>query len=307
MARYAAGRVAQFVPILLAATLLVHALVFLLPGDPVQSLAGQRPLTDEVRAALHARYGLDSPFLIRYLRWLGGALTGDLGETFGGRSVSSILASRFPVTMRLAIVAVAVEVMIGGVAGVVTALRRNRYLDNVVLVATTVLIAVPVFVLAYLGQLVLGVRLGWLPISGTAAGWRSYVLPGVVIGAVSLAYVVRLLRAGLTDALAQPYILTARAKGLPERRVVTRHALRNAAIPVVTFIGADLGALMAGAVVTEGIFNIPGIGGELFRALQAREAAVIVGIVTVLVAVFLVVNLLVDLATAWLDPRTTHE
>ncbi len=307
MARYAAGRVAQFVPILLAATLLVHALVFLLPGDPVQSLAGQRPLTDEVRAALHARYGLDSPFLIRYLRWLGGALTGDLGETFGGRSVSSILASRFPVTMRLAIVAVAVEVMIGGVAGVVTALRRNRYLDNVVLVATTVLIAVPVFVLAYLGQLILGVRLGWLPISGTAAGWRSYVLPGVVIGAVSLAYVVRLLRAGLTDALAQPYILTARAKGLPERRVVTRHALRNAAIPVVTFIGADLGALMAGAVVTEGIFNIPGIGGELFRALQAREAAVIVGIVTVLVAMFLVVNLLVDLATAWLDPRTTHE
>lgn len=306
MGSYVARRLLQAIPVLLGATLLLYVLVYLIPGDPIQAMAGLRPVPEETLAAARAEYRLDQPVHVQYLHYVGGLLQGDLGRSFDGRTVSSIIADRVPVTFRLMLVAVAFEVMLGTAAGLLAALRRGSFVDTLVLVATTAVISIPVFVLGFVAQLTLGAGLGLFPISGVRQGWYSYLLPGFVLGAVSLAYVARLLRSALLDNLDADYVRTATAKGLSRRRVVGRHALRNSLIPVVTYVGVDVGALMAGAVVTEGIFNLPGIGGEVFRAIQAQDGPVVVGIVTLFILVFVLVNLAVDLAYGVLDPRIRH-
>lgn len=176
-------------------------------------------------------------------------------------------------------------------------------MDNLVLVSTTFIVAIPVFVLGFVAQIMLGVELGWFPIAGIQQGWFSYVLPSMVLGSLSLVYIARLTRTSLVENLRSDYIRTAEAKGLPRRRVVGRHAMRNSLIPVVTFLGVDLGALMGGAIITEGIFNIPGVGREVFLAIRGQEGAVVVGIVTAGILIFIVMNLIVDILYAVLDPR----
>jgi oligopeptide transport system permease protein len=203
-------------------------------------------------------------------------------------------------------VAFAFEAVLGLIAGVMAALRRRSVLDSLVLVSTTVVVAVPVFVLGYMAQKLLAVELGWFPVVGIREGWRSYFLPAIVLGSLSLCYVARLARASLIEAMRADYVRTARAKGMPERRVVGVHALRNSLIPVVTFLGVDLGSLLSGAIVTEGIFNLPGIGQATFSAIQTQEYATVVGIVTALVLIFILANLLVDVLYAVLDPRIRY-
>ena len=307
MGAYIARRLLQMIPVFFGATLLVYTMVFLIPGDPIQAMAGERRLPEATIEALRAQYNLDDPLLIQYFKYIGGVLTGDLGQSFTGRPVWDIIAQRFPVTLRLAVVAFAFELVIGGIAGLLAALRRGSFMDNLVLVSTTAVISIPVFVLGYVGQLVIGVQLGWLPIAGIRDGWINYLMPGFVLGAISLAYVARLLRTSLVENLRADYVRTATSKGLTRQRVVGRHALRNSLIPVVTFLGFDLGSLMAGAIITEGIFNIPGIGGELFRAIQQQEGSVVVGIITLLIIVFIVANLIVDLLYGVLDPRIRYD
>jgi peptide/nickel transport system permease protein/oligopeptide transport system permease protein len=167
--------------------------------------------------------------------------------------------------------------------------------------------AVPVFVLGFVAQIMLGVQFHIFPIAGITEGWKSYVLPSIVLGSLSLVYIARLTRTSLVENLRSDYIRTAEAKGLPRSRVVGRHALRNSMIPVVTFLGVDLGTLMAGAIITEGIFNIPGIGREVFNAIRTQEGAVVVGIVTAGIMIFIIMNLIVDLLYAVLDPRIRYE
>jgi peptide/nickel transport system permease protein/oligopeptide transport system permease protein len=285
---------------------LIFALVYAVPGDPIDALAGDRPVPEAVRAELRSRYHLDDPLLVRYGKYVKGLAQGDFGTNFRGRPVSEIMKQRFPVTIRLALLAFAFEAAVGLAAGVVAALRRRSLLDSLVLVSTTVVVAIPVFVLGYLTQKLLGVELGWFPVVGIREGWRSYFLPAVVLGSLSLCYVARLARASLIEAMRADYVRTARAKGLPEWRVVGVHALRNSLIPVITFLGVDLGSLMAGAIVTEGIFNLPGIGQATFSAIQTQEYPTVVGIVTVLVLVFILANLLVDVLYAVLDPRIRY-
>ena len=307
MGAYVARRLLQMIPVFFGATLLVYTMVFLIPGDPIQAMAGERRLPEATIEALRGQYNLDDPLLVQYFKYIGGVFTGDLGQSFTGRPVWDIIAQRFPVTLRLAVVAFAFELIIGGIAGLMAALRRGSFMDNLVLISTTAVISIPVFVLAYVGQLVIGVQLGWLPIAGIRDGWINYLMPGFVLGAISLAYVARLLRTSLVENLRADYVRTATSKGLTRRRVVGRHALRNSLIPVVTFLGFDLGSLMAGAIITEGIFNIPGIGGELFRAIQQQEGSVVVGIITLLIIVFIVANLIVDLLYGVLDPRIRYD
>jgi oligopeptide transport system permease protein len=220
--------------------------------------------------------------------------------------VSDIMKQRFPVTLRLALLAFLFETVVGLAAGVLAALRRGALADTLVLVSTTVVIAIPVFVLGYCAQLLMGKNLHWFLVVGIREGWRSYLLPAMVLGSLSLCYVARLTRASLVEALRSDYVRTARAKGLPERRVVGVHALRNSLIPVVTFLGVDLGSLMAGAIVIEGIFNLPGIGQATFTAVHTQEYPTVVGIVTALVLVFILANLVVDLLYAVLDPRIRY-
>jgi ABC-type dipeptide/oligopeptide/nickel transport system permease component len=307
MGRYAARRLLQLVPVLFGATFLIYAMVFALPGDPIRALFGDRPIPESTVVVLRERYHLNDPLIVQYGKYIGGVLHGDLGEDFRGRQVVRIVAERFPVTLRLAGFAFLFETVLGLIAGVAAGLRRGSFLDNLVLVSTTAIVSVPVFVLGYTTQLLLGVQLRWLPVAGIRDGWLSYVMPGMVLGALSLAYVARLVRTSLVENLRAGYVRTATAKGLTRRRVVTRHALRNSLVPVVTFLGTDLGTLMAGAIITEGVFNIPGIGRAIFDAVNQQENAVVVGIVTLLVIVFIVSNLLVDLLYAALDPRIRYE
>jgi oligopeptide transport system permease protein len=307
MGRYVLRRLLLTVPVLLGASLLIFSMVYALPGDPIRALAGDRPLSEAVQAQLRAEYNLDDPLLIQYAKYLGGLVQGDFGTDFSGRPVLDTIVDRLPVTARLALVAVAFEILIGILAGVLAGLRRGSFFDNLVLISTTVVVSIPVFVLGFLAQYVFGVRLGWFPIAGISDGWYSYVLPGFVLAALSLAYVARLTRTSLAENLQSDYVRTARAKGLSEVSVVGKHTLRNSLIPVVTFIGADLGALMGGAIVTESVFNIPGLGRAVYDAVLRQEGAVVVGIVTLFVFFYIFFNLVVDVLYAALDPRIRYE
>ena len=307
MGRYIARRLLLTIPVLLGSTFLIFAMVYALPGDPIAALAGDRPLAPAVVAELKDRYNLNDPLLVQYGKYLGALLQGDLGTDFAGRSVSETVAERLPVTIKLALVAIAFEAVMGLVAGVLAGIRKGSFFDNLVLVSTIGVVSIPVFVLGFLGQYVFGLRLGLFPIAGLNNGLQSYLLPGFVLAALSLAYVARLTRTSLVENLRNDYVRTAKAKGLTPASVVGKHTLRNSLIPVVTYLGADFGLLLSGAIVTEGIFNIPGLGRAVFDAVRSQEGAVVVGIVTLFVFIYIFFNLVVDVLYAALDPRIRYE
>ncbi|MBA3373731.1 MAG: ABC transporter permease [Euzebyaceae bacterium] len=307
LGRFLARRTLQLIPVFFGATFLIYAMVFAIPGDPVRALFGDRPVAESTIRQIEEDYNLNDPLLVQYGKYIAGVFQGDLGRDFRGRDVAEIIGDAFPVTLRLAIFAFTFEVILGLIAGLLAGLRRASFMDSLVLVSTTAVISVPVFALGYTAQILFGIQLDLLPIAGLRDGLLSYVLPAAVLGSLGLAYTARLTRTSLVENLRADYVRTATAKGMSRRRVVGRHALRNSLIPVVTFLGTDLGALMAGAVVTEGVFNIPGIGREVFEATRSQENTVVVGIVTVLVIVFMFSNLVVDLLYAYLDPRIRYE
>ncbi|MEU9075704.1 ABC transporter permease [Kitasatospora sp. NPDC004745] len=314
MGRYVVRRVIQALPVILGATFLIYALVFLLPGDPIQALAGEKRADPTVVAILRDRYHLDDPFFVQYWHYLIGLFKGDFGEDYRGNAVVDVMTRAFPYTINLALTALGVEMVIGIVAGVVAALRRGRFIDNLVLISTLMVISIPTFVIGFVLQLLLGVKLNrdygidFFPVSfNEDAGFRSYLVPAYVLASTSLAYIARLTRTSLIEVMRADYVRTAVAKGLSPVRVVVRHGLRNALIPIITFLGMDLGGLMGGAVITEGIFNIPGIGHQLFQSVYLRERTIVVGVVSALVMVYLFTNLVVDLLYAVLDPRIRYE
>ncbi|MDX3072122.1 ABC transporter permease [Streptomyces sp. MI02-7b] len=308
MGRYVARRILQAIPVLIGVTLIIYVLVFALHGDPIQALAGEKRADPNIAAILREQYHLNDPWYVQYWYYIKGVFTGDLGTTYTGRPISEIVSQRFPVTAQLAITAFVIEAVIGILAGVLSALRKGKFLDQLVLVSTLLLISIPVFVLGNVLQLELGVNLGIVPVAGTDDGWpTSFILPGLVLASTSMAYITRLTRASMMESIRADYVRTAVAKGLPYRRVIGLHALRNSLIPVVTFLGMDLGALMGGAIITERIFNLPGIGQQLAQSVYLRERPVVVGIVTLLVLIYLVANLVVDVLYAVLDPRIRYE
>jgi oligopeptide transport system permease protein len=307
MGRYVARRLLLAIPVVIGASFLIFAMVYALPGDPIRALGGDRPLAPAVVAELRDEYNLDDPLVVQYAKYMGDLVQGDLGTDFRGREVSETIAQRLPVTARLTLVAILFEAVIGIIAGVLAGIRRNGFLDNLVLVSSTIVVSIPILVLAFVAQYVFGLKLGWFPISGIGDGWYSYLLPGLVLAAGSLAYVARLTRTSVAENMRADYVRTARAKGLPHRTVVLRHTLRNSLIPVVTFIGADIGNLMGGAIVTESVFNLPGIGRAIFDSVRQQEGAVVVGIVTLMVFFFIFFNLVVDVLYAVLDPRIRYD
>jgi ABC-type dipeptide/oligopeptide/nickel transport system permease component len=307
MARYIARRLLLAIPVLFGASFLIFAMVFALPGDPIRALGGDRPLSPAVQAELRDEYNLDDPLPVQYAKYVGALAQGDFGQDFSGRPVSEIISERFPVTLKLATVAIVFEIIFGLIAGILAGIRRKSFFDSLVLVSTTLIVSIPVFVLGFLGQYVFGLRLGLFPIAGLNEGIRSYLLPGFVLAALSLAYVARLTRTSLVENLRNDYVRTAKAKGLTPASVVGKHTLRNSLIPVVTYLGADFGLLLSGAIVTEGIFNIPGLGRAVFDAVRSQEGAVVVGIVTLFVFIYIFFNLVVDVLYAALDPRIRYE
>lgn len=308
MGRYVLRRLLQLIPVFLGTTFLIYVLVYAVPGDPFAGKCGDRPCPPAYVAKVTAQYNLNDNVVVQYGKYIGNVLQGNFGETYSGRAVSDIITTSYPITLKLALVALLFEIVFGLTAGVLTGLGRKGFFDNLVLIGTLVLIALPVFVTAYVLRLLLGIK--WQIVSATVspgAPWGELIMPGFVLASLSLAYATRITRTSIAENSRADYVRTAKAKGLPQRRVIGVHLLRNSLIPVVTFFGTDLGALMAGAIVTEGIFNINGIGRETYRAVGTKEGATVTGLVVVLVLVYLLANLVVDLLYAVLDPRIRYE
>ena len=307
MLRYVGRRLLQMIPVFFGATLLIYALVFLMPGDPVQALGGDRGLSAAAEARVRAEYNLDKPFIVQYLLYLKGVFSLDFGTTFSGRPVTEVMAHAFPVTIKLAVMALVFETIFGVAFGVIAGIRRGGIFDSTVLVMSLFVIAVPSFVIGFVLQFVVGVKWKLLPVTvGANDSFQALLMPAIVLGALSFAYVLRLTRQSVSENLTADYVRTARAKGLSNGAVMGRHVLRNSLIPVVTYIGADLGGLMAGAIVTEGIFGISGVGGTMYQAILKGEPTTVVSFTMVLIIVYIVANLLVDLLYALLDPRIRY-
>ena len=308
MGRYVLRRLLQLIPVFFGTTFLIYYLVWAVPGDPFAGKCGERPCPESYVRLMTEKFNLDQPVLVQYGTYMKNLLQGDFGQTFGGRQINDLIAAAYPNTIKLALVALTIEAVIGLTAGVLTGLRRNGFLDNLVLVSTLFFIALPIFVLGFLLQKWLGVDLGIVkPTVSNPPSIGELILPGFVLGSASMAYIARLARTSIAENRRSDYVRTAIAKGLPMKRVVGVHLLRNSLIPVVTYLGTDLGALMGGAIVTEGIFNINGIGREVYRAIVTKEGATVVSIVVILVLVYLLSNLIVDLLYAALDPRIRYE
>ncbi|KQU00287.1 MULTISPECIES: ABC transporter permease [Sanguibacter] len=307
MVRYIGRRLLQMIPVFIGATLLIYLMVFALPGDPIQALGGDRGLSPAVADQIRSQFNLDKPLIVQYLLFLKGIFTFDLGNSFSGQPIFDVVARAFPVTIKLALMALVIEAVLGVGIGFIAGLRKGGIFDGTVLLVSLVVIAVPTFVIGFVLQFFIGVKAGWLPPTvGGDVSLKSLLMPAIVLGAVSFAYVLRLTRTSVAENLSADYVRTATAKGLSRGRVVNVHVLRNSLIPVITFLGADLGALMGGAIVTEGIFNIAGVGGTLYQAIIRGEPSTVVTFVTILVVVYIIANLLVDLLYAVLDPRIRY-
>jgi oligopeptide transport system permease protein len=307
MAGYIARRLLQAIPVLLGTTFLIYFMVFAMPGDPVVALFGEKTPPPQVLEAVRERYNLDQPFIVQYLLFLGGIFRGDFGISFSGQPVSEILAETFPVTLRLAVMAVAIEMFFGILIGLVSGLRKGGVFDASFLVVSLILISLPVFVVAFVAQYVFGIQLGWFRTTvSSGAPTEDLILPAIVLATISFAQIVRLTRASVIDTDTQDFVRTAASKGLSRNRIVPVHILRNSLIPVVTYLAVDFGVLMVGATVTEGIFNVPGVGRTLYQAIIRGEGPTVVSFVTVMVLIYLVINLLVDLLYAVLDPRIRY-
>ncbi|SFX31887.1 ABC transporter permease [Streptomyces atratus] len=307
MGRYVARRLLQMIPVFIGTTLIIFLMVHILPGDPIRAMWGDKAADPAQVASLRHEFGLDQPLWKQYVDYMGNLFQGDFGKTFGGREVIDEMSESFPVTLRLTAVAMIIEIIVGIGLGAWAGLRAGKAADTGVLIFTLIVISIPVFVLGFLARFVLADQLGWVaPNVQDSTDYAQLFLPGFVLAMLSMAYVARLTRTTFAENLRADYMRTAMAKGLPRRRIVGVHLLRNSLIPVVTFLGTDIGGFIGGAVVTEGIFNVQGVGNLLFKALQQREGSTIVGVVTVFVLVILVINLLVDLLYAVLDPRIRY-
>jgi peptide/nickel transport system permease protein len=302
MGVYVARRLLLLVPVLLGVSLASFGLLQLVPGDAALILAGEEA-TEETLARIRREHGLDRALPVQYLVYLRNGLRGDLGISIQSRQpVSTLIAQRFPFTLKLACLAILFSALLGVVAGVVAATRRNSALDLAALLGSLV----GIFWLGLLLMLVFSVKLRWFPAGGSGTAVHL-VLPAVVLGAASSAVIARMTRASMLEVLRQDYIRTARAKGVAERLVVYRHALGNAMIPILTVFGLEFGYNLGGAVLTETVFSLPGVGRLIVEAIFARDYPVVQGAILVVATTFVLVNLLTDAAYAVFDPRIRYD
>lgn len=309
MGKYIVRRFLQMIPVVILSTFLIYAMVFAMPGDPTAGKCGERPCPAAYVEKFNEKYHLDDPLPVQYGYYAKNVLQGDFGENQYGNSVAEELGERFTVTGKLAVMALVFEGVIGIIAGVLAGLRKGGFIDNLVLISTLFVISVPIFVVGFAARYFLGLKWGIFPAlaSGKDPSFYSLIMPAMVLGSTSLAYIARLMRTNIAENIKSDYVRTAKAKGLSPKRIIGIHTLRNSMIPVITFMGYDFGALLGGAIVTEGIFNIMGVGGYIFTGIHNRDGIAVVGAVTALVIVYLVMNLIVDLLYGALDPRISND
>lgn len=305
---YVAKRLLQTIPVFLGATLLIFALTKLRPGDPILGLAGNKPISDAVREALRDQYHLNDFVGVQWLYFLRDIVTFNPDLVgLDGQPVFEKIANALPVTATLALMALAIDAVIGVVVGTIAGLRRNGVFDSVVLVLSLILLSIPIFVLGFVLQYLFGVK--WTIFSPTVGGTYTIVdliLPAFVLAIANIATTTRLARTSVANNLSADHVRTARAKGLGNVLVIRNHVLRNSLVPVVTYIGINLGALMAGAIITEGIFNVQGVGNLAFGAVSRGDTPLTVAVVSVFVMIYVFMSLIVDLIYAVLDPRIRY-
>lgn len=307
MATYILRRVAQAVPVLLGISLFTFLMLHLTPGDPVSIIAGDKPISDERAAQIRHQYGLDRPIWVQYADYMGGVLRGDLGNGLRNqRPVWETIEEALWPTVQLTLSGLVVAVVMGVSLGVLAALFHNSWLDSGVMAVALLGVSMPVFYLGLLLLFAFSFRIHLFPATGLG-GWQHLVLPAIAVGFASSAYIARLVRSSMLEVLRQDFVVTARAKGLAERLVVGRHALGNAMIPTVTYLGLQLAGLLSGAVVTETVFSRPGLGRVAVTAINNRDFPLIQGTVLVTAAIYVTVSLLVDLLYGVLDPRIRYD
>jgi peptide/nickel transport system permease protein/oligopeptide transport system permease protein len=302
---YVVRRIGAMIPVLLGTTFIIFLAVYALPGDPVQAIAGPgQPIPEAVAANIRAQYHLDDPLIVQYLQYMKRLLTGDFGTDLNGQSVGQVIATSWPVTAKLALTAWVAGGVIGVLLGTFSGIRSGGTVDTGTLILTTILLGVPYFVMAYVAKVLFAVHWKILPPSGVSDGWPvSYILPAGVLAVFLIPEIARLTRASVMDNLRSDFVDTAVAKGLDRRTVIGRHVLRASLLPVVSSLGLSLGYLLSGAVLIEGIFNMPGLGFAMFRGINQHSGPTVVGIGTLMILIFLVLNLIVDLLYGVLDPR----
>lgn len=313
MLRYILRRLLQLIPVFFGATFILFLLLYVLPGDPASAIAGADRVRDPASAqVIREKFNLDKPVPVQYLLYMKAIFKGDLGESITlHRPVRSILGDTLPWSFKLALAAILVEVVLGVIAGVISAVKRYSFLDTLTTLSTSLLVAIPVFWLGLMLQISFGLGLKdtpfGLPITGVSDGWRSYILPAITLASVFTAITARLTRTTMLEVMKQDYIRTASAKGLSERGVVYKHGLRNALIPVVTNIGLDFGALISGAILTETVYSWPGVGRQVFLAINDHDNPLVIGATIFFLFSYMFVNLMVDISYAFLDPRIRYE
>jgi peptide/nickel transport system permease protein len=315
MREYVLRRILQLVPVLIGVSVVIFSLVRLIPGDVAYTILGQDPRPDQV-AALRHELALDRPIYEQYFAWASRVVQGDLGNSlvYGKKPVIQSIAEAFPVTMELAILSTVLAILIGAPIAIISAVRQDTLLDYLFRVASIVGLSMPSFWLATLLFLGAALLFGWVPavqgysspLDDIGLNIQQFILPAIAASVGFAAVVMRMTRSTLLEVLKQDYIRTAIAKGLAEPAVVTKHALRNALIPVTTLLGLHIGAVLGGAVIIENIFALPGMGRLLLTSVNARDYPTIQGVVLFLALLFVSVNLLVDIAYAWLDPRIRY-
>ena len=308
-----ARRIASAVPILFLVSLLTFGLMHFIPGDPAVAIAGLSATPEQIIQLRHD-LGLDQPFLTQLFRWYAGLFEGDLGRSLlMGQPVLSVMLFRLPVTLALSAYALVITLVLGLLSGIVAALRQNTVVDQAAMVFAMIGISMPNFWLGLLMIFIIGVKFGWLPTGGYIAfsddpvGWlRTSTMPAISLALLQVGLLARITRSTMLEVLRQDYIRTARAKGLPRRLVVFKHALTNALIPITTVIGIVVSLLISGSVVTESLFSIPGVGQLLTQAVLNRDYPLVQGGLLLVTAIHVLVNVLVDVGYAVLDPRVRY-
>lgn len=302
MAGYLFRRIVQAVLILLGVSFITFVLLYVLPADPVRQIAG-RSATQQTVENIRQQLGLDQPLLVQYGRYLAGLVQGDLGRSYLQRTeVSTLIASRLPASLLLMAGGIFCELLIGLTFGVIAALYRGRPLDQGLMVTSFVAVSAPQFVVGLLLLYVFAVQLGWFPIGGYGT-FAHLVLPAVTLGIMGSGWYSRMMRSSMIEVMRQDYIRTARAKGLTRGRILFRHALPNAILPIIAMIGIDIGIFMGGIVVVESVFGWPGIGQLAWQAIQRVDIPIIMGVTMVSASFIVLGNLLADIVTPFIDPR----
>jgi ABC-type dipeptide/oligopeptide/nickel transport system permease component len=306
MARYILKRLAMLIPVLFGVTIVSFSLLQIVPGDPAVLLAGEDANPDFIEA-VRKEYGFDQPLYVQYFRFISHAVQGDFGISIRNREpVINLLKQRFAFTVQLSFLSILIAAFIGLIAGVISATRQYSIFDNLSMVGALFGISMPIFWLGLLLMLVFSVYLGWFP-AGGSGGLKHLILPAIALGAASAAVIARMTRASMLEVVRQDYIRTARANGLREWVVIYKHALKNAMIPVITVFGLEFGYMLGGAVLTETVFSLPGVGRLMVEGIFQRDYAVVQGSMLLVAATFVLVNLLTDIAYAFFDPKIRYD